>query len=87
MEHTYEGAIRKNLSYQVVMRAEKAQPDRTRVAKPVIRIKRKPKKSDGFMPLPEPENLKAFKSVPLQTRSSLDDLLPEVKEEKKKPPT
>ena len=37
------------------------------------------------MPLPEPGNLKPFKSTPLSTKSSLDDLLPEKAEYKRQP--
>ena len=85
MEHTFEGAIRKNMSYQVTSRIDVAQPDRTKIAKPIIKIKKRVKKSDGFMPLPEPANLKAFKSTPIAKPGSLDDLLPENIEKKKKP--
>ena len=83
MEHTAEGYLRKHMSYQVTSRIEKAQPDRTKIAKPIIKIKKRVKKSDGFMPLPEPANLKPFKSTPLATKGSLDDLLPEKAENKR----
>ena len=77
MKLTFDGEMRKNVSYQLdSSRSERAEPDRTRVAKQIVRINKIAQKSEGFIPLPEPEKLNKFKSVPLQTRNSAEDLLP-----------
>ena len=73
-----EPTLAKALSYQVASRPHEAQPDRTRVAKPIIQISLKRRRSAAYMALPTPSELRQHKSAPFRkgVRSSLDDLAP-----------
>ena len=85
MKLIFDGQMRKNDSYQLTSRSERAEPDRTKVAKPIIRINKTVQKSEGFVPLPEVDMLNKIKSARVHSRNSLEDLLPEKTEKQKVP--
>ena len=74
----FEPTIAKALSYQVTSRPHEVQLDRTRIARPAIKINLMKRTSSAFMTLPTPSDISRFKSAPYRKgkRPSIEDLEP-----------